>query len=45
MTSPLPPDSSPWHAGEKQLQDRICFGLMNQKQIKHSAQRIAPQPA
>jgi len=22
MTSPLPPDSSPWHAGEKQLQER-----------------------
>ncbi|AMR67934.1 2Fe-2S iron-sulfur cluster-binding protein [Aquipseudomonas alcaligenes] len=23
MNSPLPPDSSPWHAGEKQLQERV----------------------
>ncbi len=24
MTSPLPPDSSPWHAGEKQLPVEIA---------------------
>ena len=23
MSSPLPPDSSPWHDGEKQLQERV----------------------